>query len=123
MNLMARRALFSAALLLAFAGGAIAQPNKNYDIKPMNFGLWCQETMSLPSERCAKRLPEDVAAFDVFRQKIEAYEIPDLQEKNRSARIASDILHGDAIDRSPTRSMQAQSQQGGLTPRLPSSVP
>src|SRR6478752_2366477 len=123
MNQMACRALYSAALLLAFAGGAAAQPNRNYDIKPLDFGLWCQETMALPSERCAKRLPADVQAFDAFRLKIEAYEIPHLQQKNREARIENDILHGDPVDRSPTRTLQTQTQQGGLTPRLPSTVP
>jgi hypothetical protein len=122
MNRMAfRLALFAA--VLAFAGSAQAQPRRNYDIQPMNFDFWCQETMQWESARCARRLPADTEAFDAFRVKIEGYEIQHLEQKNRAARIEADILHGDPRDRSPTRSMQRQSQQGGAAPPLNNTIP
>jgi len=121
MSHMASRALFAAALLVS-AGGASAQPRRNYDVPVMNFDMWCQETMTLSFERCSKRQPADLEAFDAFRSKIQAYEIPHLQQKNRDARIESDILHNDPVDRSQTGTLQAQ-QTGGLTPPLPRTVP
>ena len=124
MNRMALRAAVIAAALLVFAGGVNAQVRRNnYDLQPMSFDLWCQESMSLASERCAKRLPADVEAFEAFRSRIEGYEIEHQQQKNREARIQTDILHGDAVDRSPTRSLQKQGQQGGIAPPHPSTVP
>jgi hypothetical protein len=123
MNQMALRTALFAAGLLVFAGSAQAQLRRNYDVQPMNFDLWCQETMAWESARCAKRLPADVAAFEAFRSQIEGQEIQHLQQKNREARIEADILHSDPVDRSPTSSLQKQNQQGGLTPPLPRSVP
>jgi hypothetical protein len=123
MNQMVLRAALIAAALLVFSGGAQAQLRSNYDVQPMNFDFWCQENMRLESARCAKRLPEDLEAFESFRNLIEGQEIQHLQQRNRAARIETDILHGDPVDRSPTRSMQRQSQQGGATPPLPNTVP
>ena len=123
MNSMALRTALFAAGLLVFSAGAQAQLRRNYDVQPMNFDLWCFETAKLDSARCTRRLPADVEAFELFRARIEAYEIPHLQQKNRAARIETDILHSDPVDRSPTRSLQRQNQQGGATAPLPSSVP
>jgi hypothetical protein len=122
MNRMAPRAVVFTAAMLAFAGSAQAQ-RRNYDIQPMNFDLWCVETMSWEGARCAKRLPADVEAFEAFRNQIEGQEIQHQQQKNRAARIEADILHSDPVDRSPTRSLQRQNQQGGLAPAIPNSVP
>lgn len=123
MNPMAFRAALFAAAALAFAGSAQAQNRRNYDVQPMNFDFWCQETMAWESARCAKRLPADVEVFETFRNQIEGQEIQHQQQQNRAARIEADILHSDPVDRSPTRSLQRQNQQGGLAPALPNSVP
>jgi hypothetical protein len=112
-----------AVMVLAAALPAGAQIGRNYDVTPMNFDLWCQETAHIAPERCNKRLPEDNAAFEAFRAQIEAYEIPHLQQKNRDARIEVDILHDDPVDRSATRAMQAQSQQNNQAPVRPEAVP
>jgi hypothetical protein len=122
MNKMALRiALVLAAL--AAATVAQAQPRRNYDVKPMNFELWCQESLALPAERCLKRLPADVAAFETHSAQIQAYEIPHLQQKNRQAQIEANILHSDPVDRSPLSVLQAQGNAGTLTPPTPRTVP
>jgi hypothetical protein len=97
MTVMGYRAFFTVALFLSAAGTAQAQ--RNYDVKPMNFDLWCQETQQWPSDRCAKRLPDDVKTFEAFRSKIEAYEIPYLKKQDRDAHLSADILHNDPVDR------------------------
>ncbi len=121
MNRMAPRAAF-AALLLA-AASAQAQVGRNYDVTPLNYDLWCQQTAHIAPDRCDKRLPEDEAMFQAYRAKIDAYEIPYLKQKNKEARIETDILHNDPTDRSSIRSQQAQSQQGSQTPVRADSVP
>ena len=72
-----------------------------YDVKTMNFDLWCQEQAKLPATRCDKRLPEDEAQFNEFRSKIEKYEISHLQDKDREATFDSRVLHNDPIDEPP----------------------
>ena len=64
-------------------GPALAQRNGNYQVTQMNFDLWCQEQAGLPVERCDKRTPQDNAAFEAYRAKVEAYEIPYLQQKEQ----------------------------------------
>ena len=123
MDQMAFRASLFAAGLLVFAGSAAAQQGRNYDLQPMSFILWCQETMGWEFARCSKHLPADVETFEAFRAQIESQEIQHQQQKNRAARIEADILHSDPVDRSPTRSLQRQNQQGGPAPALPNSVP
>src|ERR1700761_3067197 len=124
MNWMVSRIALAAAASLLICGPAGAQIGRNYDVHPMNFDLWCQETAHIDPARCDKRLPEDNDAFEAYRAKIEAYEIPYLKQQNKDARIDLDILHGDPIDRSPTRVLQTQEQQGGSqTPVRADSVP
>jgi hypothetical protein len=78
---------------------ALAQRNGNYQVQEMNFDLWCQEQAGLPAERCDKRSAQDEAAFEAYRAKVEAYEIPYLQKKNEAARLDRDILRADPVDR------------------------
>ena len=120
---MASRAALAFVVLAVVAGAAQAQPRRNYDVRPMNFDLWCQETMALPAERCLKRLPEDVQAFETHSAQIQAYEIPHLQQKNRQAQIEANILHSDPVDRSALSVLQAQGNQGTLAPPSPRTIP
>ena len=94
-----KRFLLAVLLLTAPAQSAMAQRNGNYQVSQMNFDLWCQEQAGLPPERCDKRTPEDNAAFESYRAKVEAYEIPYLQQKNEAARLDRDILRSDPVDR------------------------
>ncbi len=102
--------LFSLALL---GGGAIAQPlpaapadGGRLSVQPLNFDLWCQETQKLPPDRCDKRLPEDDAAFDSYRAKVEKYEVPYLKDKQDAQTLNRTILHSE-----PTQNPANNSQQ------------
>lgn len=88
-----------AAALSATTLPALAQRNGNYQVQEMNFDLWCQEQAGLPPERCDKRTAQDEAAFEAYRAKVEAYEIPYLRQKNEAARLDRDILRNDPVDR------------------------
>ena len=116
-----KRSLLLTALLLC-CGSVQAQVGRNYDVKPMNFDLWCQEEAHIAPERCDKRLPEDDDAFNAYRTKIEAYEIPYLQQQNRNMRIDTDILHNDPTDR-PSSGVQTQGQQTSQTPVRTDAIP
>ena len=56
---------------------------RTYDVKSMNFDLWCQETQRFPAERCEKRAPTDVKAFEDYRAAVERYEIQYLKQREQ----------------------------------------
>jgi len=89
----------TAVCLTAVSVPASAQRNGNYRVQEMNFDLWCQEQAGLPAERCDKRTAQDEATFEAYRAKVEAYEIPYLQQKQNAARLDTDILRNDPVDR------------------------
>ena len=68
-----------------------------YDVKTMNFDLWCQEQAGLSPDRCDKRLPDDEARFEAYRAKIEKYEVPFLQEKDKEQQFDRTIMHADPL--------------------------
>ena len=115
-------AVLMALPVAAWAPTALAQ-GANYDVKTINFDLWCQGTAHIDPDRCDKRLPADDEAFQAYRAKIEAYEIPYLKQQNRNLRLDTDILHNDPTDRSSTRAMQAQGQQTSQTPVRTDAIP
>lgn len=88
--------------LAALAALCLALPahaqSTRYDVKTMNFDLWCQEQQRLPPDRCDKRLPEDEKAFEAYRAKIEKYEIPFLQRKDKEQELDRNVLHSDPLD-------------------------
>lgn len=105
---------FLAVVLLASvmpSGSALAQRNGNYQVTEMNFDLWCQEQAGLPAERCDKRSDVDEAAFEAYRSKVEAYEIPYLQQKDNAARLDRNILRADPVDNPLKNDPAAQQQQ------------
>jgi len=97
-----------ALMIVVLASPAQAQRNGNFQVKEMNFDLWCQEQAGLPAERCDKRTAQDNAAFEAYRAKVEAYEIPYLQRKNSAARLDTDILRNDPVDHPPVKDITAQ---------------
>jgi hypothetical protein len=105
-----KRALLIAIMAAAAAipDLALAQRNGNYQVQEMNFDLWCQEQAGLPAERCDKRTEQDESAFEAYRAKVEAYEIPYLQRKNGAARLDQDILRNDPVDNPSTREIPGQ---------------
>jgi hypothetical protein len=106
---MARMILLASAALVAFVARADAQSTR-YDLTNMNFDLWCQEEQHLPPDRCDKRLPADDAAFEAYRNKIEKYEIPYLQEKENEQQFNRVIMHNDPVDH-PTELSKPQTDR------------
>ena len=96
------------AVTLAALAPAAAQRNGNYPVTEMNFDLWCQEQANLPVERCDKRTKEDNAAFESYRAKVEAYEIPYLQQKANAARMDRDMLRNDPVDNPAVKDLPSQ---------------
>jgi len=96
-----------------------AAQRQNYKVDEMNFDLWCQEQAGLPAERCDKRTPQDNAAFEAYRAKVEAYEIPYLQRKNNAARLDTDILRNDPVDHPPVKDITSQRPDLYTSPTIP----
>jgi hypothetical protein len=92
----------SAALALTLPAYAQEQP-LDYDVKTINFDLWCQEQEHLDADRCDKRLPDDEAKFEAFRAKIEKYELSHLQDKQREHDFDQNVMHHDPIDEPITK--------------------
>ena len=104
------------AALLALPASAWAQ-GANYDVKTMNFDLWCQEQAHLPVARCDKRTLEDEKTFENYRAQIERYEVPYLQQQQHDLTINRDIMHNDPIDNPVTQNSQQQTQDPNRQPQ------
>jgi hypothetical protein len=96
------RSLFLGVALAALALPALAQQNPatqqtRYDVKEINFDLWCQQTQNLPPDRCDKRTPEDEANYETYRAAIEKYEIPYLQRKKDDQNLNQVFIHDDPV--------------------------
>jgi hypothetical protein len=111
------RIALAAGSVLLFASAGSAQVGRNYNVQTMNFDLWCQEEAHLPVDRCDKRTPEDEKVFEAYRDKIERYEIPYLQQKNNEANFERNILHNDPIDRPLNKDPAQQQQDPNQPPR------
>ena len=105
------KCIFAAGAALALLWGTAEAQDTRYDVKTINFDLWCQETQHLPPDRCDKRLPEDEQAFEDYRAKVEKYEIPYLQGRENGAQLNRTILHNDPVDNPVTQDPSAASQQ------------
>ncbi len=88
------------ALLLTLAPTFAQQ--SNYDVKTINFDLWCQEQARLPADRCDQRLPADEQRYEAFRNTIEKYEISHLKDKEKEQNFDANILHNDPVDQPPS---------------------
>ena len=95
--------------LLALPAGAFAQ-GANYNVQTMNFDMWCQEQAHLPADRCDKRTAEDEKTFEDYRDRIERYEIPYLQQQQHDLAIHRDVMENDPIDNPVGQDPKAQSQ-------------
>ena len=103
------RVLAALPLMVFLASPALSQ-GANYDVKTMNFDLWCQNTQHLPADRCDKRLPEDEKVFEAFRAQVEHYEVPYLQRQRGELSLDRNILHNDPVSHPLTQDPQAQAQ-------------
>ena len=109
----------AAATAAFFVSPAFAQGGRNYDVKTMNFDLWCQEQAHLPAARCHTRTPEDEKTFQAYRTQIERYEVPYLQQRQRDLSINRDIMHSDPVDNPVHQNPQAQTQDPNRQPQTP----
>ncbi len=82
----------------------------------MDFDIWCTEEQHLPYQRCEQRLPDDLKAFEAYRDTVERYEIPYLQEKDQRLRFDRDIMHNDPIDNPPQPDVAKPNVTGGKSP-------
>ena len=107
------------ALVAALAPLAAQAQSVRYDVKTINYDMWCQEQAKLPPERCDKRLPEDEKQFEAYRAKIEKYEVPYLKQKEEEEQFDRTVLHADPVDNPVDKNAAAQSQAsqpGGDSP-------
>ncbi|HEX4370337.1 MAG TPA: hypothetical protein VH019_03235 [Rhizomicrobium sp.] len=111
--------LSALASLTLLASGAFAQTGQNYDVKTMNFDMWCQEQAHLPADRCDKRSAEDEKTFEDYRSKIERYEVPYLQQQQRDLAVRRDVMQHDPVDNPVGQDPQAQTQD----PNRPTQTP
>ncbi len=105
-----KRISILALALVPFLAPAGAQ-NQRYPVQTINFDLWCQETQHLAPDRCDKRLPDDEAAFEAYRAKVEKYEIPYLKGQESGAQLDRTILHSDPVDNPVNQNSSAADQQ------------
>jgi hypothetical protein len=124
---MSRRPLAIAALAASMSWGwAMAQPipvapgvdlsiapnvdpstgQTSYNVKNMDFDLWCQQTQRYDISRCEARRAEDVKAFEDYRTAVERYELDFLKQQQRDNEFRAQT------SRDPLQN--AQSKQDGL---------
>jgi hypothetical protein len=98
----------------------MAQPD-HLPVQGMNFDLWCQEQAHLPPAECDKRTGADDAMFNAYREKIDRYETPHLQQELADARMDHDLLNNDPVDNPITKDTTAQMIQtpAALNANLP----
>ncbi len=51
-----------------------------YNVREMDFDLWCQQTQRYDADRCTARRLEDVKAFEDYRTAVERYELDHLKQ-------------------------------------------
>jgi hypothetical protein len=85
------------ALGIAYALPASAQEPR-YDPQELNFDLWCQEQAKVPPRRCDRRTASDEKAYNAYRDRIDRFQIPYLQEKKREDQIDRSIMNSDPVD-------------------------
>jgi hypothetical protein len=110
-----KRSLFPALIvvgLVASAPPAAAQ----YQVRGLDFDLWCTEEEHIPYERCAKRLPDDMQKFEAYRAIIERYEIEYLQEKDRKLHFDRYIMRNDPVERTKEPVPQTPAPPDGKSP-------
>jgi hypothetical protein len=62
-----------------------------FNVRNLDFDLWCQQTQRYAADRCAARRPEDLKAFDDYRASIERYELDFLKQQQREQEVRTRI--------------------------------
>ncbi len=63
----------------------------NFNVRNMDFDLWCQQTQRYAADRCSARRPEDVKAFEDYRATIERFELDFLKQQDRDQQVRTRI--------------------------------
>jgi len=116
---MIRSSVAASLTLVLLMPVASAQTGQNYDVKTMNFDMWCQEQAHLPADRCDKRSAEDEKTFEDYRSKIERYEVPYLQQQQRDLAVRRDVMQSDPVDNPVGQDPQAQTQDPNRQTQTP----
>lgn len=110
----ATRALLAFGFALVAFAAAAQTPPSNYDLRNMNFDMWCQETKHYSPERCDQRLPDDDKEFQAYRQTVEKYELPYLKQRERQE-YNRKVLGRDPVD-NPANPSAVPPGTGGTIP-------
>lgn len=95
---------------LIVAGAVLIAPapaqTLRYNVKSVDFDIWCTEIQHIDWRRCDKRLADDLEKFETYRHTVEYYEIPYLKQKDNTLRFDEDILRNDPIDKKPDETVK-----------------
>ena len=80
LGVMATGGLGLAQSLPATPGRDLSIGTSTFNVRTMDFDLWCQQTQRYAADRCAARRAEDVKAFEDYRSSIERYELDYLKQ-------------------------------------------
>jgi hypothetical protein len=116
---MIRLTALSASLMAFGVSCAVAQSGGNYNVQTMNFDMWCQEQAHLAADHCDKRTPEDETIFEDYRDKIDRYEVPYLQQQQSNLAVHRDIMQSDPIDAPLSQNPDAQAQDPNRQTPMP----
>jgi len=73
--------------LPAAPGRDLSIGTSTFNVRTMDFDLWCQQTQRYAAERCAARRAEDVKAFEDYRSSIERYELDYLKQVQKDQNV------------------------------------
>ena len=73
-----------------------------FDVKNLDFDLWCQQTQRYEPARCAARRPEDLKAFEDYRSSIERYELDYLKQVQKDQELRA------RTNRDPTQTVSGK---------------
>ena len=75
----------------ALPGDRNPAPGTTFNVRNLDFDLWCQQTQRYAADRCAARRPEDVKAFEDYRATVERYELDYLRQQDRDQQVRARI--------------------------------
>ena len=73
--------------LPAAPGRDLSVGTSTFNVRTMDFDLWCQQTQRYAADRCAARRAEDVKAFEDYRSSIERYELDYLKQVQKDQNV------------------------------------
>ncbi len=73
--------------LPAAPGRDLSIGTSTFNVRTMDFDLWCQQTQRYAADRCMARRAEDVKAFEDYRSSIERYELDYLKQVQKDQNV------------------------------------